>query len=372
MSEFEPYQFGQFMAIDEPLDDEQLAFMRGLPKCAKISRRVYAYEYRHDDDIKYYEEMLCHGYDVHLYYANHGVRRLSFHLPTGLPCEPKEFEAFLPKNGVTWRADPSPPAPRPKGSKVSGSPLPYIGGKGRAAGILEICPESDLATYEKEIKPAPLLRKIAPVRAMLMRGDLRPLYLAWLACAEEPLLEPPVPAGLGELTTPLRAMARFFEVDQHLIAAAAEQSPALPKTAGRQRGDARLAQPSQEELRKLLEKIRAGDRQGRPRAPPRLSKKGMQDFSEMLRGEIDITAVREVLIRGMNEFGLRSLAVGRTDADLGPVARGGRAGKRPPTHGPTGPNGRGRRHDKSMLGLRSWVLGLGADKKRRAAIVALA
>lgn len=37
--------------------------------------------------------------------------------------------------------------------------------------------------------------------------------------------EPPVPAGLGKLSAPLRAVAGFLDIDQDLLAAAAEASP---------------------------------------------------------------------------------------------------------------------------------------------------
>jgi DNA-directed RNA polymerase specialized sigma24 family protein len=40
----------------------------------------------------------------------------------------------------------------------------------------------------------------------------------------EPLVEPPVPPGLGQLDPALQAFAEFFEVDEDLIAAAAEAS----------------------------------------------------------------------------------------------------------------------------------------------------
>ncbi|MGH3155115.1 MAG: hypothetical protein ACRDNF_00855 [Streptosporangiaceae bacterium] len=61
------------------------------------------------------------------------------------------------------------------------------------------------------------------IHAELAAGDLRPLYLAWLAAwgiwerdedafdyDEENDLEPPVPAGLGTLTAPQRALADFL------------------------------------------------------------------------------------------------------------------------------------------------------------------
>jgi hypothetical protein len=88
------------------------------------------------------------------------------------------------------------------------------------------------------------LSRIAPLRQDLMRGDYRMLYLAWLR-AIQPLggveadderfqyleirldqLEPPVPAGLDRLTPPLKSFVKLFEIDEDLLAAAAEASAA--------------------------------------------------------------------------------------------------------------------------------------------------
>jgi hypothetical protein len=85
-----------------------------------------------------------------------------------------------------------------------------------------------------------LLSAIVGVRAELAAGDLRPLYLAWLAAygaweRDEDVfdrdadhdLEPPVPPGLGTLTAPQRALAEFLRLDDNLLATAAQTSPAL-------------------------------------------------------------------------------------------------------------------------------------------------
>lgn len=90
-----------------------------------------------------------------------------------------------------------------------------------------------------------MLDPLIPLREAILHGDLRALYLFWLRCAEEragwvdeeeeneerdPLMEPPVPPGLGQLDPALQAFAEFFAIDQDLIAAAAEVSPDLTAT----------------------------------------------------------------------------------------------------------------------------------------------
>jgi hypothetical protein len=46
---------------------------------------------------------------------------------------------------------------------------------------------------------------------------------------DEDELEPPVPAGLGSLTAPQRALADFLRLDSDLLQVAAQASPALPE-----------------------------------------------------------------------------------------------------------------------------------------------
>jgi hypothetical protein len=58
-----------------------------------------------------------------------------------------------------------------------------------------------------------------------MRGDLRPAYLAWLLAVQAEEVdddagEPPVPAGLAELTAAQEAMIEFLRIDVDLVAAA--------------------------------------------------------------------------------------------------------------------------------------------------------
>ena len=73
--------------------------------------------------------------------------------------------------------------------------------------------------------------RLAPLREELLRGDLRPLYLGWLASAGgrgDDLLEPEVPPGLSDLTLPQQALIDFIEVDPDLLFAAAAGSEPVP------------------------------------------------------------------------------------------------------------------------------------------------
>jgi len=233
------YQFVHFVAIDRPLDDRQLEFMGRQSTRAEITRWEFTNEYHFGDFHGNAREMLQRGYDAHLHYADFGIRRLWIRLPAGLPCDRRTFDAFRVVHCLEWNADK----------------------KGRG-GILQIEPEADPESYDEGLYDADhLLPEIAPVREQLIGGDLRALYLAWLACAcDEQSLEPPVPAGLDKLTPALEAMATFYEVSQDLIAAAAQRSPPAPKAAdaGRRLKDW-IARQSQDDLRELTERLLLGD-----------------------------------------------------------------------------------------------------------------
>jgi hypothetical protein len=79
------------------------------------------------------------------------------------------------------------------------------------------------------------LSSMISVRSELARGDQRALYLGWLLCAQNgdldvDELEPPVPAGLGQLSASLGSFADFLRIDTDLIDAAAAESPPLVET----------------------------------------------------------------------------------------------------------------------------------------------
>lgn len=72
------------------------------------------------------------------------------------------------------------------------------------------------------------------IRDELMRGDLRALYIGWLASlsedslnpddADDEIMEPPVPPGLDKLSPSLKSLVEFLRVDPVLLAAAADAS----------------------------------------------------------------------------------------------------------------------------------------------------
>ncbi len=76
------------------------------------------------------------------------------------------------------------------------------------------------------------MARLAPVRDELLRGDIRSLYVGWLAAVtrgmvDEEELEPLPVEGMGNLTAAQVALAEFLEVDEDLLAGAGIGSPTL-------------------------------------------------------------------------------------------------------------------------------------------------
>lgn len=232
------YQYLHFAAVDRPLDDKQLAYMEKQSTRADISQWKFTNEYHFGDFHGNATEMLRRGYDVHLHFANFGIRKLAFRLPQ-LPCDKKTFAAFEVDYGIEWKKD-----------------------KRGTAGILTFEPEADAGTYDEDFFDFRVIsQKLPKLREMLIGGDLRPLYLAWLACCfDEQALEPPVPTGLGRTDRALESLAEFYELSPDLITAAAEQSPSLPKKSDKQTpGKKWVESLSKSDLKQIVRDLITGD-----------------------------------------------------------------------------------------------------------------
>jgi hypothetical protein len=212
------YQYYEFLAIDRPLNGTEQAEVRSLSTRARITATGFVNEY-HWGDFKGDPRRLmeCY-YDAHLYVANWGTHRVMFRLPCAL-LDPDVVEDYCVGDQVS--------------AGVTGE---FI--------VLDLSSEDHAGEFDFDYDPGPLLSAIVGVRAELAAGDLRSLYLAWLATygawerdedafdrdADDDL-EPPVPPGLDTLTAAQRALADFLRLDDDLIAIAAQASPPLEETA---------------------------------------------------------------------------------------------------------------------------------------------
>jgi len=201
------YQRIAFRAIDGPVSEKNLKYMRQQSSRAEITPWAFDNEYHYGDFGGDPVEMLRRGYDLHLHYANFGVRTLLIRLPHGLP-DFTAAKAYLGKDGVRFLHDKQGPG-----------------------GTLSIDPYYEAGALEELWNIDELLERLAPLRAEILDGDLRPLYLAHLAVAcdgnhdPEETKEAPVPAGLDKLSRAQRSLAEFYGLSDSLIAAAAQGCP---------------------------------------------------------------------------------------------------------------------------------------------------
>jgi hypothetical protein len=204
------YQYYEFQAIDRPLDERAMGELRAITSRARITPTSLVNVY-HFGDFKGDPERLMEKYfDAFLYVANWGTHRFMLRLPKRLfdraAAEPYSVPDALAANAT------------------------------REHVILDFHSETEDAEDFEEGEA--WLASLIPLRADLLAGDLRCLYLGWLAGVQsgevdEDCEEPPVPPGLGKLSAPLRRFADFLRLDPDLIAVAAvassgEVTAALP------------------------------------------------------------------------------------------------------------------------------------------------
>ena len=210
MSEF---QHIAFRAIDAPVSEKNLAFMRRQSSRADITPWSFENEYHFGDFHGNAVEMLRRGYDFHLHYANFGVRTLMIRFPNGLP-DAKVVEPYFEEDSLHFLKD-----------------------KQGRGGILCVEPIFEAGDLDDLWELDGFIDRLLPLRAEILEGDLRPLYLAHLAVASDSAHHPdeekdaPVPAGLAKLTGAQRALTELYALGQALIAAAALNSPPLPERA---------------------------------------------------------------------------------------------------------------------------------------------
>ena len=140
------YQYIGFRAIDAPVSENHLEFMRRQSSRAEVTARAFDNEYHFGDFHGDAAEMLRRGYDMHLHYANFGVRTLLIRLAHGLP-DARAARPYFVEDGLSFRKD----------------------NKGRG-GILRIEPCFEPGELEELWDLGELLERLLPLRAKSLRA----------------------------------------------------------------------------------------------------------------------------------------------------------------------------------------------------------
>jgi hypothetical protein len=214
------YQYYEWQTVERRLTKKQTTELRALAAPLDIvtpSRAMVTYtggDFKYDPD-----EILAKYFDAFLYLAHWGTRRLVLRFSRDQIDADRVWAYCLDE----WLS-------------LTQAGEDYL---------LEIATDNERGSDWIEGEGA--LEQLVPLRAQIMRGDYRALYLTWLNATHvtgsfsdeddeengeeredeiEHFAEPPVPIGLQELTGSLQKLIQFLEIDPHLVAAAAAHSKA--------------------------------------------------------------------------------------------------------------------------------------------------
>jgi hypothetical protein len=224
------YQYYEFLAIDRPLTSEEMAALRKLSSRARITPTSFINEYQWGDFKGNPDELMKRFFDAHVYVANWMTAVFMVRVPIEAISEKTaeamavrdilDFKATKTHWIITWRLDESENYDR----------FDMEDGRGWMA-------------------------RLAPVREELLRGDIRSLYIGWLAAVtgeimDDDEMEPLPVQRMGGLTAAQQALAEFLEVDQDLLAGAGIGCPELQDGGGG---------PSQQEMDEWIDSLPRND-----------------------------------------------------------------------------------------------------------------
>jgi len=184
------YLYYEFRAVDRPLTHREIRELRALSTRAEITATSFVNTYEWGDFKGDTNILMEKHFDAFVYTANSCVFRLVLRLPRRA-LDTKDVSAFCAGESLHIR-------------------------KTKNFTILEFISEGEGRDWEDSER---WMDSLIPLRADLMRGDMRALYLGWLFCLQNQELsshatEPPVPAGLAKLPAPLQSFAQFLGLDQ--------------------------------------------------------------------------------------------------------------------------------------------------------------
>lgn len=194
------YQYYEFAAIDRPLTDTELAELRACSARADITPAGFVNHYAWGDLKADPADWMRHYFDAFVYSANWCSCRLALRVPLAT-FHKSELKPFTSRHTLAIEAN-------------------------EAHWIIDWSLD-DSENHERFDMDdgSRWMRRLAPLRDELLRGDLRPIYLGWLAAAardgfRDDALEPEVPPGLSALSAPQQALVEFLEIDTDMLTAA--------------------------------------------------------------------------------------------------------------------------------------------------------
>jgi len=204
------YQYYEFLAIDRPLTADEMEELRTLSTRATITPVSFTNEYNWGDFKGDPGKLMQHYFDAHVYVANWMTAIFMVRLP--IEALTKETAKSV---AVPYQLD------------IKDTKTHWI-----ITWSLEGSENYDRFGMEEG---RGWMARLAPVRDELLRGDLRSLYIGWMAAVAGEMMdddetEPLSVSGLATLTAAQQALSEFLEVDPDLLAGAGMDSPAVQGT----------------------------------------------------------------------------------------------------------------------------------------------
>jgi hypothetical protein len=233
MTTMSEYQYYEFRSIDRPLNQREMDELREWSTRAEITPTSLTNTYHYGDFRGNPETLVERYFDAFVYVANWGTHQLMFRIPRSL-LDPKSAALYGAEDALSIKV---------KAKHV----------------LIEFLSNDEGGGW---VDGEPFMPELIGLRAELIRGDLRVLYLGWLSSLRErygydedaleearDALESPVPPGLGKLSAPLKALAEFLRVEGELIEVAAQGSA----------GDV-PSEPSRAALERWIKKLPAAEK----------------------------------------------------------------------------------------------------------------
>lgn len=234
------YQYYEFAAIDRPLTRAEMAALRAVSTRAEITPAGFVNHYEWGDLKADPADWMRRYFDAFVYTANWCSCRLALRVPLAT-FRRADLKSFATKYALTIET-------------------------GDEHWIFDwsLNESEDYDRFAEE-DGSGWMRRLVPLRDELLRGDLRPLYLGWLAGAGggellDGAVEPEVPPGLSDLSTPQQALVEFLEIDPDMLVAASAGSARVSPTDAEDgnRLDAWLGEWSRAEMVAVLKQIAQG------------------------------------------------------------------------------------------------------------------
>lgn len=231
------YQYYEFAALERSLSHTEMAELRAVSTRAVITPVSFVNHYEWGDLKADPADWMQRYFDALVYSADWGSCLLMLRVPLATFSQ-AELTPYVWQSSLT----------------VDASDEHWI-----LAWSLDESENYDRFTMEDG---SGWMRRLAPLRDELLRGDLRPLYLGWLAgvvTMSDSAPGPEIPLGLADLSPAQQALVEFLEISPDLLAAASTSSaPATSTDTEDQRIDSWLGTWSSNDMKSILKHIATG------------------------------------------------------------------------------------------------------------------